>query len=54
MYKIIISKSNTLFYNKVELHKYVLTFELMGIIRNLPYKFGDLPNHTVTYSNNIY
>ena len=35
MYKIVIYISNIFFYNKIELHKYVLTFELLGIIENL-------------------
>ena len=26
----------------------------MGRIDNLPYKCGNLPNHTVAYGNNIY
>ena len=43
-----------LFYNEVELHKYVLTFELLGRMSKLSYKCGSLPNRTVTYSNNIY
>ena len=43
---------NILFYNKIELHKYILTFELLGRIENLSYKCGNLPNRTITYGNN--
>ena len=43
-----------LFYNEVELYKYVLTFELLKLFDNLPYICGSLPNHTVAYGNNIY
>ena len=53
-YKIVISISNILFNNEVELHKYVLTFELLQIIDNLPCKCGNLLNSTVIYGNNIY
>ena len=40
--------------NKVELHKYVLTFEILGIIENLPYKCCNLLNYNVTYGKIIY
>ena len=54
MYKILISISEYIVYTKIELHKYVLTFELLGRIENLSYKCGNLPNRTVTYGNKIY
>ena len=41
---------NILFYNKIELHKYVLTFELLGRIENFPYNvviYQIILSHTV-------
>ena len=38
----------------MELHKYILTLKLPGIIEDLSYICVNLPNRTETYGDNIY